>query len=267
MRRSEALAPLSRDHHHALVIASALQRADSDRLEEVAARFVEFLSAHELSHFALEESVLLPAVPDEDRGRALVARVLADHAYLRGAWRRLRDADDPPDLELLRAVGARLHDHVRTEERELFPYLEESLDQATLAEIGARLLAEPPTEPAVVARRFLDAFMSRDLPTLLACTDPEVELHPLRLTGRPAYRGHEGLRRWLNDLPRRPSEVPFAVDEVRRIDGARALARVRVSRGGEELPVAAIFTMAAGRVREVHGYFSDEDLLAEVGHI
>jgi len=267
MRRSEALAPLSRDHHHALVIATALERADPDRAGEVAARFVEFLSHHELSHFALEESVLLPVVPGEDTGRALVERLLADHAYLRGAWQRLRDSHDPPDLEFLRAVGARLRDHVRMEERELFPYLEQSLDPGTLDEVGARLLAGPPSEPAVVARRFLDAFIARDRPGLLALADPEVELHPLRLTSAPAYRGHEGLRRWLDDLERRAPDVSFAVDEVRAIGDSRALARVRVRPGGEELSVTAIFTVVAGGVREVHGYFSDEDLLAELGHI
>jgi hypothetical protein len=155
MRRSEALAPLSRDHHHALVIATALKRADPDRAREVARRFVDFLSAHELSHFALEESVLLPAVPEEDVSRSLVERVLADHAYLRGAWQRLRDSGDPPDLSFLHAVGLRLRDHVWMEERELFRYLEESLDPAALAEVGARLLAGPLSEPAVIARRFL----------------------------------------------------------------------------------------------------------------
>lgn len=139
MRRSEALAPLSRDHHHALVIATALQRADQQRAGEVAARFAEFLSHHELSHFALEESVLLPAVPDE-AGRVLAERVLDDHAYLRAAWQRLRDQGAHPDLDFLHAVGRRLRDHVRMEERELFPYLEESLDTAALAELGARLL-------------------------------------------------------------------------------------------------------------------------------
>jgi hypothetical protein len=90
MRRSEALAPLSRDHHHALVIAAALERADRDGAQEAAERFVDFLAAHELAHFALEESVVLPAVPDEETGRTLVERVLNDHAYLRGACERIR---------------------------------------------------------------------------------------------------------------------------------------------------------------------------------
>jgi hypothetical protein len=87
------------------------------------------------------------------------------------------------------------------------------------------------------------------------------------LTGVPAYRGHEGLRRWLDDLDQRAAGVSFAVEEVCGLDDARALARVRVRPAGEDLTVTAIFTTGAGRVRAVHGYFSDEDLLEHVGHL
>jgi hemerythrin-like domain-containing protein len=148
MRRSEALAPLSRDHHHALVIAAALERADRDRAREAAARFVDFLAAHELAHFALEESLLLPAVRDEETGRTLVERVVKDHAYLRGACERIRCSQVAPDVSFLHTVGARLREHVRVEERELFPLLEESLEPATLEEIGTRLRADGSAESA-----------------------------------------------------------------------------------------------------------------------
>ena len=75
------------------------------------------------------------------------------------------------------------------------------------------------------------------------------------------------MRRWLDDLKGRAPDASFAVDEIRGIDESRALARVRVRLGGEELSVRAIFTVGASRIREVHGYLSDEDQLAEVGHI
>jgi ketosteroid isomerase-like protein/hemerythrin-like domain-containing protein len=267
MRRSEALAPLSRDHHVALVVAAALQRAGQDDLEAAVARFVEFLTGHELSHFAVEEAVLLPAVPDDDTGQALAARVLEDHAFLRDALKRLRHSPVAADLDLVHAVGVRLREHVRMEERELFPYLERLLDPATLDDIGSRLAHESGGDPAEVVRGFLDAFIARDIERLLALADPEVELHPLRLTGVPGYHGHDGLRRWLDDLEQRASDVSFTVDEVRALDDTRVLARVQVRPGDEEPSVRAIFIIAAGRVREVHVYFSDEDLLAHVGHL
>ncbi len=141
MKRSPALASLSRDHHHALVVARVLGSVSPDaaEVEAAAARFVQFLAVHEPAHFALEEAVLLPALGADVRGRALGERMQEDHAYLRFAAARLSDPLQPVGAEYLQQLGARLRAHVQMEERELFPYLEESLDPASLEEIGSRL--------------------------------------------------------------------------------------------------------------------------------
>jgi hemerythrin-like domain-containing protein len=139
MKRHPALAPLSRDHHKALVIAMTLERAGAEGAREAAERYVDFLGMHEVGHFALEEAVLLPVVPAGEPGRSLVERVLDDHRWLREACARLERAREPPDPDRLHELGARLRAHVQLEERELFPYLERSLDEATLARVGERL--------------------------------------------------------------------------------------------------------------------------------
>lgn len=139
MKRSPALAQLSRDHHVALVVARQLANADTDDAAAAAVRFVEFLAGHELAHFALEETVLLPAMPDGPRGQTLTERMLEDHEYLRLGAKRLRDSSQPLNTEYLHQLGQRLRAHVQMEERELFPYLEQALDPATLEELGARL--------------------------------------------------------------------------------------------------------------------------------
>lgn len=139
MKRSAALAPLSRDHHHALVIASAMTRASEATARSAAMLFADFILDHEVRHFALEESLLLPALPPGDRTRVLTERVLADHTRLREAARQLRLASSEPGTELVRSLGARLRAHVQLEERELFPYLEDSLDSPSLDRIGAQL--------------------------------------------------------------------------------------------------------------------------------
>lgn len=141
MRRSAALAPLSRDHHDALVIAMALTRADDATVQSSAKLFADFIIEHEARHFALEEALLLPALPAGGRGRLLSGQVLADHRYLRDAAERLRLARVHPTAELVHSLGARLRAHVQLEERELFPYLEESLDSKALEQIGAQLEA------------------------------------------------------------------------------------------------------------------------------
>jgi len=146
MKRSAALASLSRDHHTALVVARELSRAGPEHAEVAASRFVRFLAVHELAHFALEESVLLPALPDEPQAQVFAARVHEDHDYLRAALRRLQDSPQAASVEFLHALGARLRTHVQMEERELFPYLEDSLDSATLEQIGVRLARGPGEE-------------------------------------------------------------------------------------------------------------------------
>jgi hemerythrin-like domain-containing protein len=141
MKRHPALQPLSRDHHIALVAAQRLRRAGAG--EAVAARdaFLEFWREHGAKHFRVEEDVLLPAFavhadPDAD----CVARMLMDHVRIRAAAQRLeRDAD--PALEALHALGTMLERHVRLEEREVFPLIEETLPPEAAEELVELVLA------------------------------------------------------------------------------------------------------------------------------
>ena len=141
MKRSAALAPLSRDHHHALVVSMALVRASEGTGRSSAQLFADFIVEHEARHFALEEELLLPAVSAGERGRLLGERIRADHRYLCQAAEQLRGAAQAPSIELLHELGSRLRAHVQLEERELFPYLEKTLDAATLDRIGAAIEA------------------------------------------------------------------------------------------------------------------------------
>ena len=141
MRRSHALAALSREHHHALVIAMALTRAGEGTARSSGRLFADFIAEIESGHFALEESVLLAALPAADRGRLLAERVREDHRYLREMADQLRLERLQPTVDLVHAIGIRLRAHVQMEERELFPYLESSLDAAALERIGSQLEA------------------------------------------------------------------------------------------------------------------------------
>ncbi len=117
----------------------ALSRATDATVQSSAMLFADFIREHEARHFALEESLLLPALAPGERGASLVERVLADHSFLRDEAEQLRLARTAPSAEQLHSLGARLRAHVQLEERELFPYLEESLDGRTLERIGREL--------------------------------------------------------------------------------------------------------------------------------
>jgi hypothetical protein len=142
VRRSAALAPLSRDHHHALDAARRLRHAEGADVAAAVAHFLAFFRADGERHFAIEEAHLLGALPSEDaEWAAAVERVRSDHAEIRAGARALAAAGDAPGAAEVRALGTRLHDHVRFEERHLFALLEERLGADELDALGRRVLA------------------------------------------------------------------------------------------------------------------------------
>ena len=157
MKRDPALQPLSHDHHQALFIAQRLRRADEENVAEVAGAFLEFWREHGQRHFRDEEEILLPAYAEYgDVTDPLIARVLTDHVIIRNRAQRLASAlgeatdgaaagasasasataADAADPAALQELGELLADHVRREERELFPQIEQALPEDAIAKLG-----------------------------------------------------------------------------------------------------------------------------------
>lgn len=139
MKRHQSLAALSRDHHHALVVARRLRQATPATAAEEARRLLEHWNDEERSHFLLEEEVLLPAYavhasPDHPA----IVRMLLDHVLIR---RDVAGIAHGAPLEALHQLGARLDAHVRLEEREVFPLIESAIPEQELLALGG-LLAE-----------------------------------------------------------------------------------------------------------------------------
>src|SRR6476659_5857268 len=132
MKRHLALIPLSRDHHNGLVQASRLRRAAADgdasaRLG-AASEFVEFFRNEERVHLRDEEEELFPLllrhVPSQP---APLREARLQHLQLHGFAHKLAIAVAAGivDRETLDATGELLHAHIRLEERQLFPLIEE----------------------------------------------------------------------------------------------------------------------------------------------
>lgn len=137
MKRAPALVPLARDHHEALVLARRACKAGVDDpvfgelREEVLQRWRDRIAPH----FEVEERVLFPALAAAG-GQTTVAQALHQHAQLRALLDGLLEGD----ATALAAWGAAMTEHVRFEDRELFPLAERLLDLGALA-------------PALLARR------------------------------------------------------------------------------------------------------------------
>jgi hypothetical protein len=132
VRRSEALASLSRDHHQTLVVAQKLRRAGSETASAAREAFLEHWSAHGRRHFRAEEEVLFPAYAGYgDAHHPLLLRALGEHVEIRHRAEAL-STDPSPACEALNDLGGRLSDHVRLEERELVPLIEGAMPESEL---------------------------------------------------------------------------------------------------------------------------------------
>ena len=83
--------------------------------------------------------MLFPAYAGHaDPHHPLMAWVLCDHAEIRSRADAIA-AETTTPTEALNALGTRLAEHVRLEERELFPLIEETIPRDRLTELAAAL--------------------------------------------------------------------------------------------------------------------------------
>src|SRR3989338_11332993 len=82
MKRTPALQPLSREHHTALTLAKACERAaqsrDEERIAKTCQRVIQAFSAELEPHFQLEEQSLLPLLHSAEN-RRVEQRTWEDH--------------------------------------------------------------------------------------------------------------------------------------------------------------------------------------------
>lgn len=162
MKRHSGLVPLSRDHHHGLVMARRLILGKpmsphddwpSDPAEQ-AARLREFFETDLRPHFEAEEACVFPvaagALPDGD---ALVGALLADHRAMEAMIGGLsadpisRSPAADPERRLA-AFGELLEAHIHTEERVLFERMQAHCDPAELEALGRRMAERRADRPA-----------------------------------------------------------------------------------------------------------------------
>jgi hypothetical protein len=129
MKRAPALVPLSREHHEALVLARRACEPwrPQARPDALRSHLLQRWDAQFEPHFAREEAHLFPALRSvgEEVG---VLEAHRQHDVLREAIARLRAGD----LDALPSWGEAMREHVRWEERELFPLAERLLDLPAL---------------------------------------------------------------------------------------------------------------------------------------
>jgi hemerythrin-like domain-containing protein len=134
MKRNENIAPLSRDHHSGLLCCWKLRQGIThgvapQRMKE----YVKWYWAHHLEqHFLQEETLLFNTIAHPQCEEAL-----QQHRLIKKMISDLHSEDPEPATFTLFADT--LDNHIRFEERILFPILEKELPEPLLQNIGEKL--------------------------------------------------------------------------------------------------------------------------------
>lgn len=142
IKRSHALQPFSREHLLGLSVALDLRRAPTQGHDAVAAALRRVVAAWDdelRGHFDDEERLLTPHIDDP----SLAERLRAEHAQIAELVAQAASIS-PADAvagALAATLGDLLHDHIRWEERTLFPAVESRLDDDAAKSLGRETAA------------------------------------------------------------------------------------------------------------------------------
>ena len=119
IKRNEFLVPLSREHHHGLLLCWKIRTGyrkniESERMQDYA---YWFYTNHLQSHFDVEEKHVFPILGDGDE---LVKRALIEHRKLRRLFEGVK-----VEAKNLGLIEEKLEAHIRFEERVLFNKIQE----------------------------------------------------------------------------------------------------------------------------------------------
>ncbi|MEX6688005.1 hemerythrin domain-containing protein [Danxiaibacter flavus] len=134
MKRNQKIVPLSRDHHSGLLFCWKIRQgltlgADISRIRN----YVLYYWEHHLLHHFKEEEKILFILKDN----MLIQKAVDDHQRIETLIDTIKQ--EKADTDTYQSLASMVNDHIRYEERELFPYLEETLSQDQLMAIGEEL--------------------------------------------------------------------------------------------------------------------------------
>ena len=152
IKRSPQLAPLSREHHDALLFVWKVRQGlkNETSIDKLRAYSLWYWKEHTKPHFFQEEKILLPFLEEDD---AFALQLKNEHSLIRELVLSL---DKEPDAEIFVLFTDLAEKHIRWEERTLFPYLEKILSQAQLDAILKELQLHP-----VACGEWTDVFWAR----------------------------------------------------------------------------------------------------------
>jgi iron-sulfur cluster repair protein YtfE (RIC family) len=139
MKRNKNLYPLSHQHHNGLMAVLLLEKGVKKNAElKIMNDFILYCWNEELNHhFIAEEEQLNPEQLQIPQFQELYSRMLSEHILIREIVNAIKQGKE--STEQIVSFHTLLEDHIRFEERILFPFLEEHATENALAGIGEHI--------------------------------------------------------------------------------------------------------------------------------
>ncbi|MCB0536588.1 MAG: hemerythrin domain-containing protein [Bacteroidetes bacterium] len=128
-KRHKALQSLSREHHHGLLLSWKIRAGFSKNIDPKRMKLYAdwFFKTHLVTHFEMEETHIFSILSDDN---ILVKQALADHRRLKRLFTETED-----DTKALSKIEEELDQHIRFEERVLFPVIQKVATEAQMRHI------------------------------------------------------------------------------------------------------------------------------------
>ncbi|WP_452231985.1 hemerythrin domain-containing protein [Lacinutrix sp. MEBiC02595] len=128
-KRHKALQPLSREHHHGLLLSWKIRSGFSKNIAPERIRMYAnwFFETHLIPHFEMEETYIFTILEEDNE---LVKKALADHKQIKALF-----AETGDDAITLGKIEEVLEQHIRFEERILFPEIQKIATEEQMLQI------------------------------------------------------------------------------------------------------------------------------------
>ncbi len=141
IKRNENIVKLSQDHHASLLFCWKLrQGVKYSAAPERMIKYVQYFWDHHFSqHFKEEEEFLFSPLPADDK----VQKAIEDHEKIMTFIKNIELSGTEDQADILLELADLVDQHVRFEERVLFPHLEKELSEEELELIGRQISKVP----------------------------------------------------------------------------------------------------------------------------
>ena len=142
INRNEHLKRLSREHHFSLLFCwKVRQGLKMNVAVERISKYVQyFWQQHLRLHFREEEKTFFAPIKDR-----MVQRAINEHKHIKQQIEDLANYSGHNERKNLSKIADMVYEHVRYEERDLFPHLEKKLSKEQLENIGELIEKHHPT--------------------------------------------------------------------------------------------------------------------------